>query len=61
MFYFSGHGDVETTADIDKGFLLTYDCPKNNYITGALGVDVLQHIFTEMLEKGIRIYIVTDA
>ena len=61
LFYFSGHGDVETAADIDKGFLLTYDCPKNNYITGALGVDVLQHIFTEMLEKGIRIYIVTDA
>ena len=61
IFYFSGHGDVETTADISKGFLLTYDCPKNNYITGALGVDLLQQVFSEMLNKGIKVYIVTDA
>ena len=61
IFYFSGHGDVETTADMSKGFLLPYDCPKNNYVTGALGVDVLRTVFTEMLNKGIKVYIVTDA
>lgn len=61
IFYFSGHGDVETIADVSKGFLLTYDCPKNNYVTGALGVDVLQNLFSEMLNKGIKVYIVTDA
>lgn len=61
IFYFSGHGDVETSADKSKGFLLTYDSPKNNYITGALGVDVLRDVFSEMLGKGIKVYIVTDA
>lgn len=61
VFYFSGHGDVETTADVSKGFLLTNDCPKNNYITGALAVDVLQNIFSEMLNKGIKVYIIADA
>jgi tetratricopeptide (TPR) repeat protein len=61
VFYFSGHGDVETVADASKGFLLSYDCPKNNYITGALGVDILQNTFSEMLNKGIKVYIVTDA
>lgn len=61
IFYFSGHGDVETTADVSRGFLLPYDCPKNNYVTGALGVDVLRNVFSEMLNKGIKVYIVTDA
>ena len=61
IFYFSGHGDVETTADMSRGFLLPYDCPKNNYVTGALGVDVLRNVFSEMLNKGIKVYIVTDA
>ena len=61
IFYFSGHGDVETTADMSRGFLLPYDCPKNNYVTGALGVDVLRTVFSEMLNKGIKVYIVTDA
>lgn len=61
IFYFSGHGDVETTADNSKGFLLTYDCAINNYITGALSVDLLQHVFSQMLDKGIKVYIVTDA
>ncbi len=61
IFYFSGHGDVETTADMSRGFLLTNDSPKNNYVTGALGVDVLQRVFSEMLNKGIKVYIITDA
>ncbi len=62
VFYFSGHGDVETNKDVNKGYLLAHDAPKNNYVAGgAIAIDLLRDIYTEMIDKGIRLYMVTDA
>ncbi|RYY89548.1 MAG: hypothetical protein EOO15_05820 [Chitinophagaceae bacterium] len=61
VFFFSGHGDVETKADSSKGYLLAHDSPRNNYLTGAIPVALLQRIFSGMIAKGIRVFLVTDA
>ena len=61
IFYFSGHGDVETKSDVNQGYLLAYDSPINNYITGALGVDYLRKLFSDIIEKGAKVLIFTDA
>lgn len=62
IFYFSGHGDVETDEDFNKGYLLAHDAPKNNYVAGgAIPIDVLRKTYTEMIDKGIKLYMVTDA
>lgn len=62
IFYFSGHGDVETNKDVNKGYLLAHDAPRNNYVAGgAIPIDVLRQTYTEMIDKGIRLYMVTDA
>ncbi|RYY40116.1 MAG: caspase family protein [Chitinophagaceae bacterium] len=61
VFFFSGHGDVETKADSSKGFLLAHDSPRNNYITGAIPVTLLQKVFSKMIANGIRVFLVTDA
>ncbi len=61
VFYFSGHGDVETIADSSKGFLLAYDSPRNNYATGAISITVLQSAFNLLIGKGVKLFLVTDA
>jgi protein O-mannosyl-transferase len=62
IFYFSGHGDVETNKDFNKGYLLAHDAPKNNYVAGgAIPIDILRQTYTEMIDKGIKLYMVTDA
>ncbi len=61
FFYFSGHGDVEVTEKDNMGYLLVYDTPKNNYATGGISVAMLQKIFTSISEKGVRLFMVTDA
>jgi tetratricopeptide (TPR) repeat protein len=61
VFYFSGHGDVETKADSSKGFLLAHDSPRNNYVTGAIPVTLMQDVFIRMIQKGIKVFLVTDA
>lgn len=61
IFYFSGHGDVETIADSSQGYLLTYDSPKNNYATGAISVGILQKAFGLLIEKGVNLLLITDA
>ncbi len=62
IFYFSGHGDVETDKDFNKGYLLAHDAPKNNYVAGgAIPIDMLRKTYTEMIDKGVKLYMVTDA
>jgi tetratricopeptide (TPR) repeat protein len=46
IFYFSGHGDVETKNNSQRAFLLAYNSPKVAYATsGTVGVKYLQQYF----------------
>src|SRR5688572_2953508 len=35
VFYFSGHGDIETVTKFKNGYLLPFDTYTNNYMAGA--------------------------
>ncbi|MEQ1678979.1 MAG: caspase family protein, partial [Chitinophagaceae bacterium] len=61
IFYFSGHGDVETITQFNNGYLLAYDTYSNNYIAGALPISFLKELFVTLINKNIRIIVVTDA
>ena len=61
IFYFSGHGDVETIEDSSQGFLLAYDSPPNNYTTGAISISILQKAFGQLISKGVKLILITDA
>ncbi len=61
IFYFSGHGDIETITQFKNGYLLANDTYKNNYITGAIPVSFLKEIFVTLLNKEINIFMFTDA
>jgi tetratricopeptide (TPR) repeat protein len=61
VFYFSGHGDVETKTRNQPGFLLTYDTPPNVYMAGALNLRDLQEIVSTLAEMQVRMVLVTDA
>ncbi len=62
IFYFSGHGDVETSNIYEKGYLLAYDTPKNNYRRNAIRLEDLNldtHILS--IEKKAKVLIILDA
>jgi len=61
IFYFSGHGDIETITQFNNGYLLTYDTYKNNYITGAIAVNFLKEVFLTLLNKDVKVFMFTDA
>jgi len=62
VFYFSGHGDVETVGSSQQGFLLAHDSPKNNYpIGGTIGVNLLDSVFSDFLRRDIKVTIIIDA
>lgn len=61
VFYFSGHGDVETITQFNNGYLLAYDTYSNNYIAGALPVSFLKELFVTLLNKQIKVIMITDA
>lgn len=61
LFYFSGHGDIETITQFNNGYLLAYDTYKNNYITGAIPVNFLKEVFLTLLNKGVKVFMFTDA
>ncbi len=61
LFYFSGHGDVETITQFNNGFLLAYDTYTNNYIAGALPISFLKELFVTLLNKNVKVLLVTDA
>ncbi|MCB0547695.1 MAG: tetratricopeptide repeat protein [Phaeodactylibacter sp.] len=62
IIYFAGHGDVETKNDEEKGYLLAYDTPYNNYRLNALGLDYLnEQVVGELSQKGAKVVIITDA
>ena len=48
IFYYSGHGDVETTTVRQNGYLLGYDSPAAVYAAGAISLQYLQDIITTL-------------
>lgn len=61
IIFFSGHGDVETDAD-GMGFLLTHDCPFNNYL-GPWSIELtqLEAAITRLENKKVEVLMITDA
>ena len=61
VFYFSGHGDVETITMFNKGYLLAYDTYSNNYLAGAIPVNDLRDIFMTLTSNNVKVIVITDA
>ena len=50
LFYFSGHGDVETQTIFNRGYLLAYDTYSSNYMANGLRVDDRKNRITGYLQ-----------
>ncbi len=61
VIYFSGHGDVETKTNRQRGFLLAYDTPPTNYMIGALRLDDLNGYLETLVDNKSKIIVITDA
>lgn len=62
LFYFSGHGDVETINEQEKGYLLAFDTPRNNYRLNAVDLTYLnEHIVRELSLREVQLILITDA
>ncbi len=62
IFYFAGHGDVERQSNEEKGFLLAYDTPPNNYRLNALGLEFLnEHLSGKLRNRNAQFIVIADA
>lgn len=61
LFYFSGHGDVETNTLFNRGFLLAQDTYSSNYMANGLRVDDLKDLFVTLLTNNVKVIVITDA
>jgi tetratricopeptide (TPR) repeat protein len=63
VFYFSGHGDLETKTIRQNGFLLGYDAPQAAYMSGGtIGINYLQDYMLTLAQKNkAKVLIITDA
>ena len=62
FFYFSGHGDLETTTMFNNGFFICYDSPPNNYVKLSLSVDYLNDIANTLsAQVNANVVLITDA
>jgi len=62
IFYFAGHGDVETKDEQEKGYLLAHDTPKNNYRLNAIDLQYLNRdIIGKLSDQRIKVIVITDA
>jgi tetratricopeptide (TPR) repeat protein len=60
--YFSGHGDIETVDNKNKGYLLAYNTPPHNYPNNAVSVEELNADANFLtLQKKAKVTIITDA
>ncbi len=59
IFYFAGHGDVET--DLQSGYLLTQDCNATNYSASAIDISKLEKFINAYAQKGAKVLMVVDA
>lgn len=62
IIYFAGHGDVETKDRQEKGYLLAYDTPKNNYRLNAIDLQYLsEDVISQLSAKGAKVVVIADA
>lgn len=61
IIYFSGHGDVERITKFQRGYLLTYDSPSNNYMAGGFPLFGLQDVVSTLSENGVEVTVIADA
>ncbi len=62
IIYFSGHGDVERRTLWQRGYLLTYDTPANNYRNNAVRVEDLDEIIkTLSVGNEAKVVVILDA
>jgi tetratricopeptide (TPR) repeat protein len=62
IFYFSGHGDVETIYEDEPGHLLVHDTPANIYQINSLRIDDLKRIVSTMSnQKKAKVKVFLDA
>ncbi len=62
IFYFSGHGDVETKTLRQNGFLLVHESPAHNYVMGAFHVGYLKDVVETLIQRNkARVLVITDA
>jgi len=61
FLYFSGHGDVERITEFQRGYLLSYNSPPAVYGAGAFPLSFLQDIITTLSNKGVQVFVITDA
>lgn len=60
--FFSGHGDVETEAFKNAGYLLAYNSPANNYRNNAISIDdINDDANTLTLTNKAKVVLITDA
>ena len=61
-FYFAGHGDKETDKIVNRGYLLSYNSPPNNYRDNALEIDALNEMANTLsVKSGAKVILITDA
>ncbi len=61
IIYFSGHGDIETKTKYNRGYLLCYDSPPNNYAAGAFHLTDLQDVVNTLSDDKVKTLIIADA
>ncbi|MBU1720063.1 MAG: caspase family protein, partial [Bacteroidetes bacterium] len=63
VFYFAGHGDLESKTLSQRGFLLASDAPTAAYMAGGtIGVMYLQDYLTTLVQQNkARVILITDA
>jgi len=63
IFYFSGHGDLETKTIRQNGFLLAYDAPEAAYMAGGtIGINYLQDYLETIVQKSrSSVILISDA
>ncbi len=60
--FFSGHGDVETEAFKNAGYLLAYNSPANNYRNNAISIDdINDDANTLTITNKAKVVLITDA
>lgn len=61
-FYFSGHGDMESSTIYKLGFLISYNTPRSNYINNAVRIeDLNNYANTLSLKTKAKVILITDA
>lgn len=63
IFYFAGHGDIESKIQTNNSLLLLQQCPSKNYLRSGeyLDMNTLKDYFVSLSSKKVRTYFICDA